>query len=123
VDRIINVFPTTQQEQIRTMLSESLRGVISQNLLKTADGKGRVAALEILISSAAINNLIREGKTFQLTSVIQTGKREGMQTMDQAIMDLLMAKKVAPEEAYAYAVEKKQFEQFFKGGPPKEVKE
>lgn len=112
IDRIINVFPTSQQEQIRTMLSESLQGVVSQNLLKTADGQGRVAALEILLATSASNNLIREGKTFQLTSVIQTGKRDGMQTMDQAIMEHLMAKRITPQEAYAYAVEKKAFEQY-----------
>jgi twitching motility protein PilT len=116
VDRIINVFPTTQQEQIRTMLSESLRGVISQNLLKAADGKGRVAALEILITTSASNNLIREGKTYQLHSIIQTGKRDGMQTMDQAIMEHLMAKRITGEEAYAYAVDKKQFESMLQGG-------
>jgi len=117
VDRIINVFPTNQQEQIRTMLSESLRGVISQNLLKKADGKGRVATLEILLSTSASNNLIRENKTFQMNSVIQTGKKDGMQTMDQAIMDHLMAKRITPEEAYSYAVDKKPFESFLKGKP------
>jgi len=111
VDRIINVFPTTQQEQIRTMLSESLRGVISQNLMKKVGG-GRVAALEILLTSSATNNLIREGKTFQLHSIIQTGKKSGMQTMDQAIMEHLMAKRVTPQEAYTYAVDKKQFETY-----------
>ncbi len=111
VDRIINVFPNDQQEQIRTMLSESLRGVVSQNLLKKAGG-GRVAALEILITNSATNNLIREGKTFQLHSIIQTGKRDGMQTMDQAIMEHLMAKRVTAEEAMVYAVDKKQFESF-----------
>jgi twitching motility protein PilT len=110
IDRIINVFPTDQQEQIRMMLSESLRGVVSQNLLKTADGKGRVAALEILFATSASNNLIRENKTFQLYSIIQTGKRDGMQTMDQAIMEHFMAKRITAEEAYAFAVDKKQFE-------------
>jgi twitching motility protein PilT len=83
VDRIINVFPTEQQEQIRAMLAESLRGVIAQQLLKTIDGK-RCAALEILSVTTAVSNLIREGKTFQIPSVIQTGKG-GMQLMDQAI--------------------------------------
>jgi len=110
IDRIINVFPTNQQEQIRTMLSESMRGVISQNLLKTVGGKGRVAAIEILIANSATNNLIREGKTFQIPSIIQTGKREGMQTMDQALMDLVKSRKVFAGEAYSYASEKKQFE-------------
>ncbi len=110
IDRIINVFPTDQQEQIRMMLSESMRGVMAQNLLKTADGKGRIAAMEILVSNAAVNNLIREGKTFQIPSIIQTGKRDGMQLMDQALMDLVKSKKVAAGEAYGYATEKKQFE-------------
>jgi twitching motility protein PilT len=77
VDRIINVFPTTQQEQVRTMLGESLKGVIAQQLLRTVDGK-RCAALEILSVNSAVSNLIREGKTFQIPSVIQTGKSQGM---------------------------------------------
>jgi twitching motility protein PilT len=98
VDRIINVFPTNQQAQIRTMLSESLQGVISQNLLKAVDG-GRVAALEILIATAAMSNLIREGKTFQIPGIIQTGKRDGMQSMDAAVKNLLEAGRIAQDEA------------------------
>jgi len=108
VDRIINVFPTNQQEQIRAMLSESLKGVIAQQLLKTVDGK-RAAALEILYVTHAVSNLIREGKTFQIPSVIQTGKREGMQQMDQALQTLVAEKKVAVEEAHRYAVDKSRF--------------
>ena len=80
VDRIIDIFPKDQQDQIRTMLSESLRGVIAQQLLKKADGKGRVAALEILVVNQAVSNLIREGKTYQISSILQTGKKLGMQT-------------------------------------------
>lgn len=116
VDRIIDAFPTNQQEQIRTMLGESLRGVVAQQLLRTADGKGRCAALEILVGTSALANLIREGKTFQIQSVIQTGKREGMQTMDQAIMDFLKVKKITPQEAFNYAVDKKLFEQYLSPG-------
>lgn len=108
VDRIINVFPTNQQEQIRAMLAESLRGVIAQQLLKTMDGK-RAAALEILYVTRAVSNLIREGKTFQIPSVIQTGKRDGMQLMDQALQDLVSEKKVAVEEAHKFAENKDRF--------------
>jgi twitching motility protein PilT len=110
VDRIINVFPTSQQEQIRAMLAESLKGVIAQQLVKTAEGK-RCAALEILAVTVAVSNLIREGKTFQIPSVIQTGKAEGMQLMDQALQALVAAKKVAAEEAVKYAVNKALFAQ------------
>lgn len=108
VDRLINVFPTTQQEQIRTMLAESLRGVIAQQLLRTLDGK-RCAALEILKINPACANLIREGKTFQLPSVIQTGRNEGMQLMDQALQELLNNNKICSEEARKYAVNKGLF--------------
>jgi len=121
VDRIINVFPTNQQEQIRMMLSESLKGIVSQNLCRLADGKGRIAALEILIGSHALSNLIREGKTYQIPSLIQTGKKEGMQTMDQALMDFLMQKKISPTEAYMFASDKKIFEGYLSpkpAGPP-----
>ncbi len=108
VDRLVNVFPTTQQEQIRTMLAESLRGVVAQQLLRTVDGK-RCAALEILKVNAASANLIREGKTFQLPSVIQTGRRDGMQLMDQALQELVKEKRVTPEEAARFAVNKNLF--------------
>ena len=112
VDRIIDVFPTDQQEQVRAMLSESLKGVICQQLLKTADGNGRVAALEIMLGTPAIANLIREGKTFQIPSIMQTAKKDGMQLMDQHLLDLLKTKMVNPEEAYRCAIDKKQFEQY-----------
>jgi twitching motility protein PilT len=109
VDRIINVFPTNQQEQVRTMLGESLKGVIAQQLLRTVDGK-RCAALEILSVTPAVSNLIREGKTFQIPSVIQTGKSQGMQLMDQAIQDLLNAGKITREEAQKFATNKALFQ-------------
>jgi twitching motility protein PilT len=110
VDRIINVFPNNQQEQIRAMLGESLQGVICQQLLRTVDGK-RCAAMEILAVNPAVSNLIREGKTFQIASVIQTGRSQGMQLMDQAIQDLLAAGRINREEAYKYATNKSLFQE------------
>ncbi|HDH10979.1 MAG TPA: type IV pilus twitching motility protein PilT [Nitrospirae bacterium] len=112
IDRIIDAFPAGQQAQIRTMLSESLKGVLCQQLLKRSDQPGRLAALEILFCNTAIANLIREAKTFQIPSMIQTGKGAGMQLMDQAIMEFLMKKQVSPEEAYMKANDKKVFERF-----------
>ncbi|MCA1927643.1 MAG: type IV pilus twitching motility protein PilT [Calditerrivibrio sp.] len=112
VDRIIDAFPSGQQAQIRAMLSESLKGVISQQLLKRSDKPGRIAALEIMVVNSAISNLIREGKIFQIPSIMQTGKADGMQMMDQVIMDYLMNKLVSPEEAYLKANDKKMFEKF-----------
>ncbi len=108
VDRIINVFPTNQQEQIRTMLAESILGVIAQHLVRTVDGK-RCAAIEILFVTAAVSNLIREGKTYQIPSVIQTGKSKGMQLMDQSLLALFEAKRISIEEAHKYAVDKSLF--------------
>jgi twitching motility protein PilT len=110
VDRVINVFPTNQQEQIRTMLAESLQGVVCQNLLKAADGKGRIAACEILVGSAALANLIREGKTFQIHSIMQTGKKAGMQTMDQHLLELVQLRKITRQEALQHAVNREAFE-------------
>ena len=110
IDRIIDVFPKDAQEQVRSMLSESLKGVVCQQLLRTSDGKGRVAALEIMLGNAAVGNLIREGKTFQIPSIIQTAKGEGMQLMDTHLMELLNAEKVTAEEAYRCAVDKRIFE-------------
>ena len=112
IDRIIDAFPAGQQAQIRTMLSESLKGVVCQQLLKRVDQPGRLAALEILFCKTAIANLIREGKTFQIPSMIQTGKGEGMQLLDQAIMEFLMKKQITPQEAYLKANDKSAFERF-----------
>ena len=108
VDRIIDSFPADQQEQVRAMLSESLRGVVAQQLLRRRGG-GRVAAHEILIGTPAVGNLIREGKTFQLPSTIQTGKGSGMIQMDQSIQMLLSAGVVDAEEALAKAHDKSLF--------------
>jgi len=110
IDRIIDVFPVDAQEQVRTMLGESLKGVVCQQLLKTTDGKGRVAALEIMLGNAAIGNLIREGKTFQIPSMIQTARNEGMQLMDTHLMELLNTGKITAGEAYRCAADKKTFE-------------
>ncbi|WP_432822816.1 type IV pilus twitching motility protein PilT [Trichloromonas sp.] len=112
IDRIIDAFPKDAQEQVRTMLGESLKGVVCQQLMRTADGKGRIAAHEILVGNSAVSNLIREGKTFQIPSIMQTAKGEGMQLMDQRILELLKEKKISPEEAYRCAVEKRSFEQY-----------
>lgn len=99
VDRIIDAFPSDQQNQIRAQLSESLKAVIWQNLLKTKDGKGRIAALEIMINNSAIANMIRKAKTHQINSAIETGFKEGMQTMKKALTDLLEAELITEEEA------------------------
>lgn len=117
VDRVIDVFPANQQAQIRTTLSESLKGVVAQNLFKRADQKGRIAVLEILVVTPATSNLIREGKTFQIPSVIQTGKKYGMQSLDDAILEYLQAKKITAEDAYDKAIVKERFVQYLKEPP------
>jgi twitching motility protein PilT len=109
VDRVIDQFPTDRQAQIRIMLSESLRGVISQTLCKKIGG-GRAAALEVLIITPAIANLIRDAKTFQIPSMMQVGKAHGMVTLNDALMELVTKKVVAADEAYAKAVDKASFE-------------
>src|SRR5579862_9059501 len=113
IDRLIDQFPADRQEQVRTMLSESLKGVISQVLCKKIGG-GRVAAREILLVTSAVSNLIREGKTFQIPSIMQTSKRLGMMTMNDALLDLVVRKLVAPEEAYAKAADKAGMETLLK---------
>jgi len=117
VDRIVEVFPKDEQEQIRSTLADCIRAVVSQALFKRIDRKGRVAALEIMIATPAVRNLIREGKTFQIPSMIQTGKKYGMQSLDDAIMDLLNKKIISPEEAYNKCAEKARFVQFLKSPP------
>ena len=112
VDRMVNAFPSDKQSHVRTMLSTSLRGVISQQLLRKADGSGRVAALEILINTPAAANLIRQGKLDQLENTMQTGGQFGMRTMDSAIQQLLDSGVVSGAEAYSKAINKVKFEQF-----------
>jgi twitching motility protein PilT len=118
VDRIIEVFPVNQQEQIRNTLADGIRAVIAQTLFKRVDKKGgRVAALEIMIANHAVRNLIREGKTYQIPSSLQTGKRYGMQSLDDAIMELLQKKIISAEDAYNKANEKTKFRSFLKKPP------
>ena len=105
IDRIIDQFPTDRQAQVRVMLSESLRGVIAQTLCRKVGG-GRVAAREILLSIPAIANLVREGKTFQIPSIMQTNRRLGMVTLNDSLIELVDAKQVEPQEAYMKAVDK-----------------
>jgi twitching motility protein PilT len=108
IDRIIDQFPADRQAQVRVMLSESLRGVIAQTLCKKLGG-GRVAAREVLLSIPAVSNLIREGKTFQIPSIMQTNRKAGMVTLNDALMELVDARLVEPKEAYMKAVEKAGF--------------
>jgi len=105
VDRIIDQFPADRQSQIRVMLSESLKGVVSQTLCKRLNG-GRVAAREILLTTPAVSNLIREGKTFQIPSIMQTSKQLGMVTLNDALLDLVEKKEISPDEAYMKSAER-----------------
>jgi twitching motility protein PilT len=112
VDRIVNAFPPTEQGRIRSMLSTSLVGVISQQLVRRSDGKGRVAALEILVNNPAIANILRDGKTEQIATAIQSGSLQGMQSMDTALRRLLDAKQITGMDAYRKAINKKEFEMY-----------
>ncbi|HET7340927.1 MAG TPA: type IV pilus twitching motility protein PilT [Methylomirabilota bacterium] len=120
IDRIIEVFPAEEQAQVRNGLSTGLKVVVAQNLFKRADKKGRAAALEILVCTAAIGNLIRENKTVQIPSMIQTGKQFGMQTLDDAIMGMLQKGWISPEEAYDKCIDKNKFRPLLKT-PPDEL--
>jgi twitching motility protein PilT len=114
VDRIIEVFPHEEQGQIRSALSTSLKLVVAQTLFKRVDKKGRCAALEIMVVTPAVANLIRENKTFQIPSAIQVGKQFGMQTLDDAIMEVLQKKWIGAEEAYNKCIDKAKFRPFMK---------
>jgi twitching motility protein PilT len=116
VDRIINVFPSDKQSHVRTMISTSLRGVVSQQLLQRSDKQGRVAALEILVNTPAAANLIRQGKLDQLENVMQAGGSFGMRTMDSAIQQLLDSKQITGKEAYKKAINKARFEALKEAG-------
>jgi len=120
IDRIIEVFPAEEQAQVRNGLSTGLKVVVAQNLFKRVDKKGRCAALEILVCTAAIGNLIREGKTVQIPSAIQTGKQYGMQTLDDAIMNVLQKGWISAEEAYDKSIDKTKFRPLLKT-PPDEL--
>ncbi|MCA8922075.1 MAG: type IV pilus twitching motility protein PilT [Planctomycetes bacterium] len=106
VDRVIDQFPADQQNQIRTMLAESLKGIIAQTLCRTKDGNGRVAALEVLIVNNAVSSNIREGKTHQIPNVMQVGAKEGMVTMKDALMRHVLKDRITPEEAYIKSLDK-----------------
>jgi len=127
VDRVIDQFPSDRQAQIRIMLSESLKGVIAQTLCRKIGG-GRVAALEVLLVTGAVSNLIREGKTFQIPSIMQVNKANGMVALNDALFDLVQKKLVMPDEALSKAVDKASFEALLKRGnfqyqaPPEKVK-
>ena len=111
VDRIINVFPAIEQARVRTMLSTSLLGVVSQQLVRRVDGRGRLAAIEVLVSNPAIANMIREGKTDQIPNAIQAGGLQGMQSLDPALRRMLDAKLITAKDAYLKANVKRDFEQ------------
>jgi len=117
VDRIIEVFPAEEQMQIRSTLADGIRAVVSQVLFKRADKKGRCAALEILIANPAVRNLIRESKTFQIPSMIQTGKKYGMQLLDDGIMDLVNKGWITPDDAYMKCNDKAKFRPLLKSPP------
>ncbi|MCB1226720.1 MAG: Flp pilus assembly complex ATPase component TadA, partial [Verrucomicrobiales bacterium] len=118
VDRIIDVFPSEQQSQVRTMLAASLKGVVAQLLMKKSDGRGRAAVNEIMISNSAVGAIIREGATQKLYDVIIGGKQEGMQFMDDAIWQKLRDGYVTPMEAYMKAIDKNRFKNFL---PPEDA--
>jgi len=117
VDRIVEVFPENQQAQVRSNLSDSIRAVVAQVLFKRIDRKGRVPALEVLIATPAVRNLIREQKTHQLASSMQTGKKYGMQVLDDAIMDLYNKGFISAEDAYLKANDKQQFRPLLSSPP------
>jgi len=114
LDRLLDVFPADQQEQVRVMVAESLRGVISHQLIPKKDGTGRVLALEILTNTPAVANVIREAKTYMLPGIIQTGKKQGMRLMDDALIDLYDRGLISREEAYARADQKRIMRQHLK---------
>ena len=119
VDRIIDVFPSDQQNKIRATLSESIKGVVAQTLFKRMDKKGRVAALEILVFNTAVANMVREGKTHQIPGMLQVGKKYGNMPLDDSIMDHLKMKRISPEEAYEKSLDRKKFRPFL-ANPPDE---
>lgn len=120
IDRIIEVFPADEQAQVRNGLSTALKVVVAQNLFRRVDRAGRCAALEILVATPAVGNLIREGKTVQIPSAIQTGKHFGMQTLDDAIMNVLQKGWISPDEAYDKCMDKAKFRPLLKN-PPDEL--
>ena len=112
VDRIIDAFPSDQQDQVRVMLSDALRGVVAQKLIPGADGKGRIPVVEILNCTRAVSTMIREKKTFQITSAMQIGKRDGMQRLDDELIRFMKEGIVTPQTAFLFANEKKAIKPF-----------
>jgi twitching motility protein PilT len=112
LDRILDATPTGQKAQVSNFLAQHLRGVVSQKLVKTIDGRGRKAMVEIFINTPAIANLINNGKIFQIPSILQTGRDKGMQLMDQALLEAVENKEIAPDDAYLHAEDKKLFQRF-----------
>jgi twitching motility protein PilT len=112
VDRIINVFPAKRQDQVRTMLADSLRLVVSQQLVRKVDRTGRLVAAEVLVNTSAVSSMIRQGNTHKLINAIQAGTRAGMQSLDGVLMDLVRREIISGDEAYDHAVERSQFEQY-----------
>jgi len=112
ISRIVDVFPSAQQQQIRTQLADTIAGIISQTLIPTVDGRGRVCATEVMIGTPAIQNLIRDGKVYQIPSLIQTGKSLGMHSMDQSLESLFLQKRISKEEAMKRAINKEVFTKY-----------
>jgi twitching motility protein PilT len=117
VDRVVEIFPANQQGQVRSTLADALKAVVSQTLFKRTDIKGRIAGLEILIATPAVRNLIREAKTYQLLSAMQTGKKYGMQTLDDVIMSFIERNIISPDDAYSNASDKARFVKFLRNPP------
>jgi twitching motility protein PilT len=121
VDRIVDVFPHEQQEQIRATLADSLQAVVAQTLFKRRDKRGRCAALEILVATPAVRNLVRDGKTFQIPTVLQTGKKFGMQSLDDAILDHLEKGRINAEDAYLHCLDKTRFRAFLRNASDEDL--
>jgi twitching motility protein PilT len=117
IDRVIDVFPPFQQQQIRVQLAGVLQGIISQQLLPTSDGRGRVAALEILLATDAVRNIVREGKTHQLLNVIQTNHKLGMVSMDYSLAQLARSGKLGLDEAMAHCQDVEMFKRYMAVSP------
>jgi len=115
VDRMVNVFPPRRQDQVRTMLADSLRLVISQRLVRRLDGGGRVAAAEVMVSTTAVSSMIRQNNTHKLHSVLQSGARLGMQSLDAVLMDLVRKEVISGDEAYEHAIDRTQFDRYVAG--------
>ena len=112
VDRVVNVFPAKRQDQVRTMLADSLKLVVAQQLVRKADGSGRQVACETLVATHAVSSMIRQGQTHKLTSAIQAGSRYGMQSLDAVLQEMLRKGEITGEEAYEHAVDRAQFERY-----------